>query len=497
MRERSREILFITVSLFVFSMLGVGAYSFLNRGDSNTQQELAYSQLGLLNGEPIDAYYYNRQFNQLFSSVPAEQRMVLDPDIIDYYRYQSFQETVSHMLMLKEAKEEGIKAFPQEFNYRMDQIVKAYGLTSMGKFKKLLKENNVEWKDFKEQQKNEIMVSKFLNGITSRVRVTPIDRKLAFTEIKARHILIKVDNTTENMEEDLKKLKKAESIYEMILSNKKNFAAIAEKYSEDTASAKKGGDLGWISRGQMVPEFEKMLYKLMPGEIGGPIKTMFGYHILLVEEKREKDIPVNITDEQIDQQILQQKQQEAVQKWLQPLKASADIEIIDPQVNAYDYRMQQKYEEALFEYKKALMEKNDLLLYVQIARMQDKIGNVDEGKRSLRKALILQKRLSGYRYPMLYFAAIDFFIKYKDRDLYRGLFDDVLATFKGNKVIMDIADNNYRDNMTKTQRANLDEQLALIAEQEAQTESEKQSVQNNPLSALDKLDTLTGNSLVE
>jgi len=212
---------------------------------------------------------------------------------------------------------------------------------------------------------------------------------------------------------------------------------------------------------------------------------------------KEKDIPVNITDEQIDQQILQQKQQEAVQKWLQPLKASADIEIIDPQVNAYDYRMQQKYEEALFEYKKALMEKNDLLLYVQIARMQDKIGNVDEGKRSLRKALILQKRLSGYRYPMLYFAAIDFFIKYKDRDLYRGLFDDVLATFKGNKVIMDIADNNYRDNMTKTQRANLDEQLALIAEQEAQTESEKQSVQNNPLSALDKLDTLTGNSLVE
>ncbi len=497
LRERSKEIVTTTVVLFALSFLGIGTYSFLNRGEDQKQEEIATSTLGLVNGKPLDAYYYNRQFNQSFSNIPAEQRMLLDPDVVDYYRYQAFQETVANMLMLDEANKQGIKVFPQEFNYRVEQLVKAYGLKNVGALKKLIKDNKIEWKVFKEQQKSDIIVSKFLSGITGRVRVTPLDREMAFTEIKARHILIKVDNqVTDNMEEDLVKLKKAESIYEMVLGNKGSFAKIAEKYSEDTATAVKGGDLGWMSRGQMVPEFEMMLQKLAPGEIGGPIRTIYGYHIILVEDKREKEKPKDVTDERIDQMILQQKQQEAIQEWLKPLKASVNIEIIDSQIKAYDYKVNQKYDEALIEYRKALMSNNELLTYTQIARMYDRLGDKDEAVRSIRKALILQKKLQGYRYPSLYFAGIDLFVKYELKDLYSSLFDEVLITFKGKEAVLNVIDKNYRDKMSKTQKENLDEQLKLIEDQKNAAELAKQKDASAPFSAinaLDNLDSVTGN----
>ncbi len=494
LRERAKEIVATTVILFALSLLGIGTYSFLNRGDKDKEEEVT-STLGLVNGKPLDQYYYNRQFNQAFANIPSEQRMLLDPDIIDYYRYKAFQETVDNMLMLEEANKQGIKVFPQEMNYRIEQLVQAYSLKNVGALKKLIKENKIDWKVFKEQQKNDIIVSKFLSGITGRVSVTPLDKELAFTEIKARHILIKVDNNvSDNMEEDIKQLKKAESINEMVLGNKGNFAKIAERFSDDKATAVKGGDLGWVGRGQMVPEFELMLNKLSPGEVGGPIRTMYGYHIILVEDKREKEKPKNLTEERIDQMLLQQKQQEAVQEWLKPMKVSIDVQIMDSQIKAYDYKINQKYDEALIEYRRSLMNTNDLLTYTQIARVYDRLGDKDEAVRSIRKALILQKRVQGYRYPSLYFAGIDLYIKYGLVDLYTSLFDDVLATFKGKEVILSVIDNNYRKEMTKDQLTNLDAQLKLINDEKEKAEQSKQAQTGSPFSSLEALDSLSGNA---
>ena len=94
-------------------------------------------------------------------------------------------------------------------------------------------------------------------------------------EVKASHILITGD--------DAKSLEKVKAIRAKV--SQKNFADIAKKETQDPTGTSNGGDLGWFSKGRMVPEFEKVAFSMKPGEISEPVKTQFGYHIIYVQDK--------------------------------------------------------------------------------------------------------------------------------------------------------------------------------------------------------------------
>ena len=101
--------------------------------------------------------------------------------------------------------------------------------------------------------------------------------------VKVRHILIK---TQGKPKDEIPKLKaKAEDILKQ-LQHGANFADLAKKDSEDPGSAAKGGELDWVVRGQMVPNFEKAAFSLKPGELSGVTETEYGYHIVQVEDKQ-------------------------------------------------------------------------------------------------------------------------------------------------------------------------------------------------------------------
>ncbi len=101
--------------------------------------------------------------------------------------------------------------------------------------------------------------------------------------VQVRHILIK---TQGQPKEDAPKLKaKAENILKQ-LQHGANFAELAKQNSDDPGSKDKGGELGWIVRGQTVPNFEKTAFSLKPGQLSGLVETEYGYHIILVEGKQ-------------------------------------------------------------------------------------------------------------------------------------------------------------------------------------------------------------------
>ncbi len=114
-------------------------------------------------------------------------------------------------------------------------------------------------------------------------------------EVKASHILLKVEADVSD-EDEAKVKAKAEEVLAKVKAEGADFAELAKEYSDDPGSAKKGGDLGFFKRGRMVPEFETAAFdELQPGQISDLVESRFGFHIIKVEEK--KPMHIKLLDE--------------------------------------------------------------------------------------------------------------------------------------------------------------------------------------------------------
>jgi len=122
---------------------------------------------------------------------------------------------------------------------------------------------------------------------------------------------------------------RAEQIRQRIL-NGEDFADLARAHSEDTLSAAKGGDLGWVNPGEMVPAFEEAMDRLEPGEVSPVVRSPFGLHIIQVLDRREKDNTEDFQRARARQIIRKRKEEEALQHWLQRLRDEAWVEIREP-----------------------------------------------------------------------------------------------------------------------------------------------------------------------
>ncbi len=134
-------------------------------------------------------------------------------------------------------------------------------------------------------------------------------------EVSARHILVET-------EEQAKELKAK-------LDKGADFAQLAKENSKDPGSKDDGGNLGYFGHGQMVPQFEEVVFKLKKGEVSAPVKTQFGWHLVKLEDSRTKQPPAfEIVKDRIAQSLLLQK----AQKTATELRANAKIEIVDPEI---------------------------------------------------------------------------------------------------------------------------------------------------------------------
>ena len=143
-------------------------------------------------------------------------------------------------------------------------------------------------------------------------------------EVHARHILFRVASPT-----DEKASKEAEDKVKAVIARIKkgeDFAKLANELTEDPSGRKDGGDLGYFTKEQMVPEFSTVAFKLDKGSISDPIKTQFGWHVLKVEDKRKRQPPeYDKVKPQLETFVERKAQMELVNK----LRADAKIERLD------------------------------------------------------------------------------------------------------------------------------------------------------------------------
>jgi peptidyl-prolyl cis-trans isomerase C len=205
-------------------------------------------------------------------------------------------------IILEQAKKEGVDK-SKEVAERLEDLRK-----------RLIVETYLKKKVEEEAQISDAELKKFYDENKEKFK--------SGEQVKASHILVKTEKEAQDI---LAQLKSGAS-----------FEDLAKKHSADSTAAK-GGDLGWFSRGAMVPEFDKAVFSMKEGETSGIIKTQFGYHIIKVTGKRPAGIRTfDEVKEQIKTTLLPAKQQEIFQKMKDDLKKSAKVSIKEDVLNSLD-----------------------------------------------------------------------------------------------------------------------------------------------------------------
>lgn len=160
------------------------------------------------------------------------------------------------------------------------------------------------------------------NGL-HMIKLTDIKGELApqmVTVYHVKHILLKTEQGTIGAKQKTSLLNIAKQI-----KAGKSFESLAKQYSQDTPSAKQGGDLGWIHDGETVPEFEKTFKTLKTGQISQPVKSAFGWHLIKLIGTKKIDDSAAAQKQQVRQALYQRKFNQAVEDWLVHIKSSAYI----------------------------------------------------------------------------------------------------------------------------------------------------------------------------
>ena len=312
----------------------------LTVSDAELQDELQHGSLSpelFPNGTFIGEQAYDDFVSQFNMSVPQFEQAMKD----DLLR-RKLMDMVTGVVTVSNAE------LAQQFDKDDTKVKFEYAVLTTDQLKKQIHPSDAELKSFFEKNKQTYVnsipeqrkVSYILidtSKISGQVQVSSGDLQRYYNEhmdeyrvpeqVEVRHILIKTPPPGPDGKVDPKAVEaarqKAEDILKQLHAGA-DFAKMAEKDSQDTASAKNGGSLGWIQRGQTVPEFEKVAFSLPKGSTSGIVQTSYGFHIIHVDDKQDAHVkPLSEVQAQIQPLIAQDRASQMAQNLSEGVQSAA------------------------------------------------------------------------------------------------------------------------------------------------------------------------------
>lgn len=316
------------ISLLMVVLLGVGMTA------CRSEKPVA-----VVNGAEISAADYKKTVATYKESISKMYGKDLwDQEIKDGVKYKDemkkaiLQQIVQEQVIYQQAKKDKLEAKPAEVDKQFKQLKES--IKKDKEYEKFLKDNNIDDAFLKSQLEKDIIIQNFKNNFDKNTKITESEMKKYYEEnknnyvddeIRASHILISTvdQKTNKPLSEEKQKeaKKKADELYGKVKSGS-DFAKLAKENSDDKGSAANGGDLGFFSKGQMVPEFEKAAFAMNKGDISDVVKTQYGYHIIKVTDKKYKEYTFDEVKDNIKQNLLYQKYTEKVKE----LTDKADVQ---------------------------------------------------------------------------------------------------------------------------------------------------------------------------
>lgn len=291
-------VLSATVALLVMSILAGGCGGQPTPVETITATPSPVEELAaLVNGQAIGQEEYEKQVAQVEAFFAQEG---LDPESeegrerLAQARRQVLEQMIDQELIRQAAVEMGVSISEAELEASIQDIIEQSG--GQEQFDQSLQGMGTTYDDFRQMLLDQLLSEAVYSAVTASI--SPVAE-----QVHARHVLLP---TRERADEVLARLQAGE-----------DFSYLAREYSEDISSRESGGDVGFFPRGVMPPEVEEVAFSLEVGETSEIVETQFGFHIVQVLEREEREIAV---------EVFENLRQQTFMQWLQDRREAATIE---------------------------------------------------------------------------------------------------------------------------------------------------------------------------
>jgi len=314
-------VLFIAVGLLLIAMPAFAA-----------DKQSADKKVAVVNGTVITKGEFDREMLHAYQQVAGRGGSFSESQLPGI-RKAVLETLIGQELLYQESQSKGVKIDEKVVNEQFDNLKKRF--PSEDEFKAALLKGKTSETALKSQMRKRMAIQQYVEKeFVQKVKVTEKEAKdyyyshpdmfKAPEQVRARHILIKVDPGAEESKKS-KARKKLETVQKKLRKGG-DFEALAKEYSEGPTSVK-GGDLGYFGRGQMVKPFEEAAFSLPQGKVSDIVETQFGYHLIkVIDKKSDSTVAYEQIKDKLQNFLKQKKVRKKVNDHIEKLKGKAKVE---------------------------------------------------------------------------------------------------------------------------------------------------------------------------
>lgn len=322
------EVVVVKLKLSVFFLfMFLGIFSFQSKG------EVIDQIIAEVNGEIITYSDLKRILDPIYaqySKVYGGEELITR---VRQARDEALRQLIENKLILQEAKTLGLEMSDKAVEERVQSIKQRF--PDEDTFLEALQKEGTGYDSFEEQVRDQLLIKAFISKeVTSKVIVTPKEIREYFAahkkdfsgeeEVKLSLIMVRKDPSKPLLAEET-----AKQILIKIELGDNTFEEMAQNYSEGP-NAEKGGDLGFVKRGQLLPALGEAAFSLEKGKVSNIIETDTAFHILMVKDKKGAS-PKTLQDveSRVEDEVFRRKASKIHNKWIASLKEKAYINVFE------------------------------------------------------------------------------------------------------------------------------------------------------------------------